>query len=279
MRSFLSVLLFLFITFTLSAKDKTLQLHAQKRVKSPAGKWSVKKSTLKWDAKKTAIVICDMWNDHYCRNSAKRVAEMAPIMNKVVNIARKKGVLIIHCPSGCMNVYKDTPQRKLAQQAPPVKTKIPLKRWCYLDPKNEAPLPVEDSEPCDDEKVRERIRFYHHQIKTIEIKAGDAITDSAEAFYLMKQRGITNLIIMGVHANMCVLGRPFGIRQMVYQGQNVVLMRDMTDSMYSPKQKPFVSHFEGNDLIIAHIERHWCPTITSSDFTGKMPFRFKNDKR
>ena len=40
---------------------------------------------------------------------------------------------------------------------------------------------------------------------------------------------------MGVHLNMCVLGRPVGIRQMVNIGKNVVLMRDMTDTMYNPK--------------------------------------------
>ena len=38
------------------------------------------------------------------------------------------------------------------------------------------------------------------------------------------------------HENMCVLNRPFGIRQMVYQGQNVVLMRDLTDTMYDPRR-------------------------------------------
>ena len=42
---------------------------------------------------------------------------------------------------------------------------------------------------------------------------------------------------------MCILGRPFGIRQMVYQGQNVVLMRDLTDTMYNPQKKPYVGHF------------------------------------
>ena len=30
----------------------------------------------------------------------------------------------------------------------------------------------------------------------------DAITDNAEAFYLMRQRGIENVIVMGVHTNM-----------------------------------------------------------------------------
>jgi type 1 glutamine amidotransferase len=96
---------------------------------------------------------------------------------------------------------------------------------------------------------------------------------------LLEQRGIKNVILMGVHTNMCVLGRPFGIRQMVYQGKNALLMRDMTDSMYNPKQKPQVSHFRGTELVIEHIERHWCPTVTSTDFTGQAPFRFKGDER
>jgi hypothetical protein len=113
----------------------------------------------------------------------------------------------------------------------------------------------------------------------LEIQAPDAITDSAEALYLMKQRGITNVIIMGVHVNMCVLGRPFGIRQLVYQGFNVLLMRDLTDAMYCSQGKPHVDHFRGNDLIIAHIEKFWCPTITSDQVIGGEPFRFSQDRR
>jgi len=108
---------------------------------------------------------------------------------------------------------------------------------------------------------------------------GDAITDSAEAFYLMRQRGITNVIVMGVHINMCVLGRPFAIRQMVAQGQNVLLMRDLTDSMYNHRKPPYVSHFRGTELVVEHIEQYWCPSITSADFLGGAPFRFQGDVR
>ena len=46
----------------------------------------------------------------------------------------------------------------------------------------------------------------------------------------MRQRGIIHVIVMGVHINMRVRGRPFAIRQKVAQGQNVLLMRDLTDS-------------------------------------------------
>ena len=115
------------------------------------------------------------------------------------------------------------------------------------------------------------------QIDVLKIESGDVITDSAEAYYVMREREIKNVIVMGVHTNMCVLGRLFSIRQMVYQGQSVVLMRDLTDSMYSPKMHPFVNHFQGTDLAIQYIEKYWCPTITSSDFVAKPPFRFADD--
>lgn len=262
-------------------EESTLQLNLRHQVAANADKteFGSEHKVVQWPAIKTAIVICDMWDDHYCRASARRVAEMAPHLNRMINAARDRGVLIIHCPSGCMDKYVGMPQRALASLAPTVDAKIPLKNWCYLDAAREPPLPIEDSEPCDDEQPREKIRFYNRQIETIEIHAKDAITDSAEAYYLMRQRGIEHVIVTGVHTNMCVLGRPFGIRQLKYQGLDVVLMRDMTDCMYSPKQKPFVDHFTGLDLVIEHIERHWCPTITSADILGGKPFRFAEDKR
>jgi hypothetical protein len=76
---------------------------------------------------------------------------------------------------------------------------------------------------------------------------------------------------MGVHTNRCVLGRPFGIRQMVYLGKDVVLCRDLTDSYHRDPGK----HFEGLDQIISHVEKYWCPTITSESITSEPPFRFE----
>jgi hypothetical protein len=49
--------------------------------------------------------------------------------------------------------------------------------------------------------------------------------------------------------------------------------------MYNPKRSPFVDHFTGNDLIVSHIERYVCPTITSDQILGGKPFRFSQDKR
>jgi len=73
---------------------------------------------LEWDPKQSAIIICDMWNQHWCKGATSRVGELAPRMNEIVSKARGKGVLIIHSPSGTVNFYENHPARKHAQDAP-----------------------------------------------------------------------------------------------------------------------------------------------------------------
>lgn len=277
--SFLLLIISLLLPLALSAE--TLNLPARERVESSPGssQWNVVEKTLRWDASKTAIVVCDMWDRHWCPSATDRVAEMAPRMNEVLNAARDKGVFIIHCPSGTLDFYKDHPARKRAQAAPKVEPVTPLLNWCNLDPDKESPLPIDDSdEGCDGCATCSPHQAWSRQIDTLEIHDEDAITDSAEAYYLMRERGITNVIVMGVHANMCVLGRPFSIRQMVNQGQNVVLMRDLTDAMYNSLAAPYVNHFRGTELVVEHIEKYWCPSITSAAFLGGEPFRFRADQ-
>jgi hypothetical protein len=122
---------------------------------------------------------------------------------------------------------------------------------------------------------------WSRQIAGIEIdSARDAITDNGqEAWNLLAERKIENVVLLGVHLNMCVLGRPFAIRQMVKLGKNVALVRDMTDTMYDSRMRPKVDHFAGTDLVVEHIERHWCPSFLSTDLVGGAPFRFKEDRR
>src|SRR5439155_7648252 len=118
------------------------------------------------------------------------------------------------------------------------------------------------------------------QMDQLTIKPGDAISDSGvEIWNLLESRGIKNVMLVGVHTNMCVLGRPFGLRQMSKNGKNTVLVRDLTDTMYNPEKAPYVTHFVGTDRIVEHIEKYVCPTVTSSDLLGGEPFRFKNDRR
>jgi hypothetical protein len=47
--------------------------------------------------------------------------------------------------------------------------------------------------------------------------------------------------------------------------------------MYNPERPPGGTHFTGNALMIAHVEKYWCPSFASSDLTGRPPFHFKEE--
>ena len=249
--------------------DGALTLHARRGDKT---------ETLSWKPAETAIIICDMWDSHTCKGAAKRVAVMAPKLDAFVSAARKQGVLIIHAPSDVIKFYEGTPQRQRVKDAPAAKGPIPFK-WNRLDPTREGPLPIDDSDWCDcptkcpvKEFEATRKWPWTRQIDLIKIADEDGISaDGQEIYNLFEQRGIKNVILTGVHTNMCVLGRSFGIRQMVMIGKNVVLVRDLTDGLYDPRKPPHVSHDEGTALLVGHIERYWCPSILSSDLLPRNP--------
>ncbi len=246
------------------AHETTMQLPARYR-EVRDGQVAAVERVLRWTAAETAIIICDMWDDHYCNSSVRRLEAMIPEMNRVVGGARDLGVTVVHAPSGTMDFYAGTPQRERVQSAPHVDPPVPIASWCDLDPSAEAGLPIDDEKPCDDANVGERVRRWTRQHSELHIADGDAISDDGqEIFNYLSQRGVLNVAIMGVHTNICVLGRPFGIRQQVRLGKRVVLVRDLTDSMYDPRDRPFVSHTRGTELVVEHIERYWCPSIVGA---------------
>src|SRR6516225_676765 len=89
-----------------------LNQRARKEMAPGSGKFQVENKTVHWKAAETAIIVCDMWDGHYCKSAAQRVGVMAPKMNEVLTAARNHGVMIIHAPSGTMKEYESTPYRK-----------------------------------------------------------------------------------------------------------------------------------------------------------------------
>ena len=252
-----------------------LQLKSRRREKRQGNQGAIVaiNETLNWKVSETAIIICDMWADHPCHQAAIRVDAMAPRMNRVVSAARGLGVTVVHSPSSGIKHYKDTPHRQRILSAPAAKPPVPIAGWCYLDPQHEGPLPIDDSDGgCDDPVTRKKPNFDRHEHPAIKITGFDGISDNGKEVYsFFVQLGIKNVVLMGVHTNMCVLGRSFGIRQMVRLGYNVVLARDLTDAMYDPRDRPYVSHTRGTELVVEHIERYWCPSVRGTDLTVVKP--------
>lgn len=259
--------------------------------------FEVREKMTAWPADRTALIICDVWDYHHCLNAVRRLEEFAPRMNDLVKFARAKGVTIIHAPSDCMPAYEGHPARKRALSTPaPKRVPEKIKSWCSRIPAEEkGTYPIDQSDGGEDDDPIEHAEWakklkslgrnpnmpWKAQSALIEIDAEkDFISDRGdEVWSILESRKIDNVILVGVHVNMCVIGRPFGLRQMVRNGKKTILVRDMTDAMYNPARNPFVDHFKGTDLVIGHIEKHICPTTTSDQFLGGKPFRSKFDTR
>ena len=238
-------------------------------------KGRVMERSVRWDAAQTAIVICDMWDTHTCSLSAQRVAAMAPRMNQIVSAARSLGVMIVHSPSDTMKFYEGTPWRERMQRAPSAPSSTPVLARCPREPQEAREFPIDDTEGgCDDPVTKAWTGPYPwtRQHPAIDIVGFDGVSDNGQEIYnFFRQEGITNVALMGVHTNICILNRGFGIRQMTRLGFNVALARDLTDAMYDPRKRPFVSHTRGTELVIEHIESKWCPTILGEDLTRVVP--------
>ncbi|WP_417386629.1 isochorismatase family protein [Gimesia sp.] len=289
--------LILFSTASLSAKDLNLQLRYQQETGKETGRFHQRQRSESWKPSETAIIVCDVWDYHHCLNAVKRLEQFAPRLDQLLKTARADGVTIIHAPSDCMPAYQGHPARARAQQVTfngPVPAGI--ENWCSKIPAEErAVYPLDQSDGGEDDDPKEHAAWakklkdlgrnpslpWQSQSPMITIDGKqDFISDKGdEVWRILESRGIKNVMLVGVHTNMCVLGRPFGLRQLKQNGKNVVLVRDLTDTMYNPQRWPYVSHFTGNDLIVSHIEKYVCPTITSDQLLGDQAFVFKEDKR
>jgi len=272
-----------------------LDLRLRSRVEAD-GRSRLIETLASWAPGQTAMIVCDMWDLHHCLNAVRREKEMAPTMERVLKAARDRGVTIIHAPSSCTDTYKDHPARKHAT-ATPRSNNLPrdIASWCKVIPSEEkGTYPIDQSDGGEDDDPAEHKKWadelaamgrnprapWKSQIDVLTIAEKDYISDNGEEIWsILEDRGIKNVILMGVHLNMCVLGRPFGLRQMAKNGKTVALMRDLTDTMYNPQRSPFVGHFAGTDLMVEHIEKYVAPTLTSDQIIGGKPFRYKDDTR
>jgi len=219
---------------------------------------------------KTAIIITDMWDKHWCKGATDRVGQIAERMEPVLEKARQAGILIIHAPSETMGFYANTPARLLAQNAPSLTPPGELK---FKD----GPLPIDDSDEGCDTPGDKPYRAWTRENPALTIAPGDVVSDNGNEIYnVLKEHHIDTILYMGVHANMCILNRTFGVRQMSKWGFRCIIVRDLMDAMYNPASKPFVSHAAGTELVYEFIEQYWAPSTTSSDLLAGLSGSVRN---
>ena len=286
--------------------DFEMQATRQTPVSDFPGQFHRIPETVLWQPTSTALILCDVWDSHHCVNAVRRVQEIGPRIDALAKIMRNHGATIIHAPSDCMAFYASHPARTRAKSVPNA-TNLPtdISTWCDRISSEEAfPYPIDQSDGGEDDDPVEHEQWaktlanegrnpkapWKQQLSVIQIDSEhDFVSDSGnEIWNILEAKGIQRVLLCGVHTNMCVLGRPFGLRQLASHGKNVSLIRDLTDTMYNPLSWPFVNHFSGTDLIIDHVERHVCPTVTSDQVfvslnskvpSQQVPHRFSKDRR
>jgi nicotinamidase-related amidase len=218
----------------------------------------------RWPCAETILLLCDVWDKHWSRGASTRLEAMVERMDQLARVLRSRGAHIVHAPSATMDFYEGTPARQRMVRAPSAELPVEMER-------PEPPLPVDASDHGSDTEGDEHHKAWHRQHPGIYIdQEHDGISDDGGQVYnFMTERGAGHVLIMGVHTNMCVLGRSFAIKQMVRWGKQVALVRDLTDAMYNPARPPYVSHEEGTRLVVEYIEKFWCPTVTSEDIMGR----------
>lgn len=274
-----------------------VKLRRREPVNDGSRHFHIRETEHDWAMGRTAVIICDLWDAHHSFNATDRVNEMAPRVEAFVRRAREGGAVIIHAPSDCMAAYEQHPGRVRAKTVPAA-PEIPagVQQWCTQIPAEQAgTYPIDQSDGGEDDDPQrnaawaEELRaagrnprqpwLKQHPDVTIDGES-DYITDQGpEVWSILHHHDVEQVLLVGVHVNMCVLGRPFGLRNLVAGGRQAVLVRDLTDSMYNPARWPHVNHHTGTDLIIQHIEKYVCPTLTSDQLLGGEPFRFASDQR
>jgi hypothetical protein len=246
-----SLLLLAAVSRSALGADGTLLLQLQRR--DPAS-GVVTMQHLTVDPHRVGVVVVDMWNWHWCKTSTERVAALVPRMKRVLEAAHEMGMVIFWCPSDVADNYVGTPQHEAASVAP----RWPLPPLAQLD----CP-PAPDGGGCTCGKERCQGNYgWDGMHPDLQMYDGDYMPNDLETLYsLCKERGLTHLIYLGVHTQVCLLGKSIGLRNMTRAGFQCILARDLTDAhgKYDPEKGITPDKFTTE--VVAHFEKYLAPTI------------------
>ena len=229
----------------------SLTLDVQRRDKK-TGKVIVEPA--KFDPKHLAIVLIDFWDWHWCKTASVRAGAMVWRINRALECLRKLGVQVILCPTDVADSYVGTPQRERALACPLSPLPEPLKlNW--LGPRGGDCM-------CGPGLKCECEFGWKGMNPTLVIGDYDLVIRGNEELYAnCKERGITDLIYFGLHTNMCVMGKPCGIKPAAEMGLRCMLARDVTDACTEYDPSRGYTPDDGTAEVVRHIERHIVPTV------------------
>lgn len=206
------------------------------------------------DPKRVGVVVVDVWNFHWCKTATMRVDAIVPRMNRALAALRDLGMTVMLCPSDVVDNYVGMPQREAIFALPTVTVPQVMNVTCP---------PVPDAGGCACGRERCAVNYgWDGMHPDLRIGDGDLMPDTqAEVYAICQQRGLTHLLYLGFHTQVCLLGKPMGLKAMKSAGLQCILARDMTDAHpgYEP-ERGFTPDLN-TQQVVEHFEKHLAPTL------------------
>jgi len=208
------------------------------------------------DAKKVAIIVMDTWDYHWCRSWRNRAASLIPRMNKTLEGARKLGITILFSPTNAMRDMHNTRQRKATLQLP--FHQIP--ESLNLLEEGASPFLSGNCE-CGYGHACFVTHNVNNQHPQLVMSDEDFIAVTLqEAYNVLAEKGITHVILAGFATNVCVWGKPAGLKNLLNAGFQCAIASDLTEAITQYAEDVF-NPTDGTLQSLALIEQKFAPTI------------------
>jgi hypothetical protein len=212
------------------------------------------------DPRKIAVIAVDCWHYHWCRTWRTRAGSLMPRFNYSFDAARKLGMTFIFSPTNAMRDLNDSPQR----------TKTLALTDYRLPSLSDLPDPYPGNLrfgmcECGLGEDCHYTNNTNNQHPDLKMKEDDYIAlTQQEAYNVLKHRGITHIIYTGFATNMCLWGKPTGMKYMRQFGFRCMVARDLTEAVTRYAEESF-NPTQGTLEIIELIERDLAPTISMEE--------------
>lgn len=221
------------------------------------------------DPRRVGVIAVDVWNHHWCKTATMRVDAIVPRLNRALEAARELGMTVMLCPSDVVENYAGFAQREAVLALPGTAVPKVMEVTCP---------PVPDAGGCACGRERCAGNYgWDGMHPGLRIGEADWMPDTqAEVYAICRKFGLTHLLYAGFHTQVCLLGKPMGLRAMKSAGLRCVLARDMTDAHpgYDPA-RDFTP--DGNtEEVVAHFERYLAPTLHFEEELRRMG-RWRDD--
>lgn len=248
-----TIMLFVANLNILQAETKILQLSLQ--TLDPETNQVITK-TEDVNSSNVGVVIVDPWNYHWCMTACERVSAMVPRWNRALEVARRLGMSIIWVPSDVIGTYSGYPQRERALG-------LELHKVPIMNDMPQAKFTAPIGKCMCGPGINCKVNYGHDAINPALILVdNDFIASSTEEVYtLLNKNGITHVIYMGLHTNMCLYGKPGALKYLWQTGLKCMVARDLNDAFTAYEPDNGFTPDKGTQQTDEDLERAGIPLI------------------